>query len=102
MKPSNEHKVVLHPASISTKMTFLSAHLPFPEQPKHKQHASSLPPPRSHLLVTDTPLSPAHFTVHHLIASAIARRQKVIWVDLRQEGKSSLEAVLRKMVSHVR
>lgn len=108
VEPLIEHKVVhgssasastTHCASSHTAMTYLSTHLPFPEQSEHKQHAAALPPPGSHLLITDSPLSPAHFAVYHLIASAIARKQKVVWVDFRHEGKSSLEAVLRKMVS---
>lgn len=79
-------------------MTFLTPHLPFPAGDT-KTHPTALPPPGSHLVISDTLASPAHFALYHLIAAAISRKQKVVWVDFRHEGKSSIESVLRKMVS---
>lgn len=95
-------------------MTFLASHLPFPSSPSTSTSAA-LPPPGTHLLISDTLKSPAHFAVYHIVAAALAQkctvrldnqshrrraeRQQVIWVDIRGEGRASLEAVLKKLVS---
>ena len=82
-------------------MTFLTTHLPFGPSDKTAtgQHVAALPPPGSHLVITDTLKSPGYFALYHLVAAAIARKEHVTWVDLRNEGRESLEAVMRKMVS---
>lgn len=62
-------------------MTFLNPHLPFhdPESDRANgaPHPGALPPPGSHLLITDTIPSPGHFAVYHLVSAALARKRKV-------------------------
>ncbi|WRT63897.1 uncharacterized protein IL334_000823 [Kwoniella shivajii] len=73
-------------------MTYLTPHLPFPPS------SSSLPPPGSHLIVSDTIASPGHFAIYHLVSSALGKeKKKVIWVDFRNEGRSSWESILKKL-----
>ncbi|WWD09122.1 hypothetical protein V865_007244 [Kwoniella europaea PYCC6329] len=73
-------------------MTYLTTHLPFPSS------STSLPPPRSQLIISDTLSSPGHFAVYHLVSSALGKeKRKVIWVDFRGEGRSSWEAILKKI-----
>lgn len=93
-------------------MTYLTAHLPF-------QSNSPLPPPGSHLIISDTLNSPAQFALYHLVNAALLKQKsqslsltqarqtgnggteqvnKVVWVDFRGEGRSSWEAVLKKLV----
>ncbi|KIR98766.1 hypothetical protein L804_04352 [Cryptococcus deuterogattii 2001/935-1] len=92
-------------------MTYLTAHLPF-------QSNSPLPPPGSHLIISDTLNSPAQFALYHLVNAALLKQKsqplsltqarqtgnggteqvnKVVWVDFRGEGRSSWEAVLKKL-----
>ncbi|KAL0245387.1 hypothetical protein I308_104510 [Cryptococcus tetragattii IND107] len=92
-------------------MTYLTAHLPF-------QSSSPLPPPGSHLIISDTLNSPAQFALYHLVNAALLKQKsqspsitqarqtgnggteqvnKVVWVDFRGEGRSSWEAVLKKL-----
>ncbi|TYJ52072.1 hypothetical protein B9479_007329 [Cryptococcus floricola] len=78
-------------------MTFLTPHLPFPNN-------APLPPPASHLIISDTVNSPAYFALYHLLAAALGgkeererRGRKVVWVDLRGEGRGSLESVMKKI-----
>jgi hypothetical protein len=80
-------------------MTFLTPHLPFPSS---SSTSGALPPGGSHLVITDTLISSAQFAVYHLLALAIQQKQRIIWVDFRIEGRSSVEAVLRKMVSRLK
>ena len=83
-------------------MTFLTAHLPFPkcqavdQNQTQSQYQTSLPPPNSHLIITDTLPSPSHFTI--LISSSIHRKCPIIYVDFKQQGRVNFESVLRKMV----
>ncbi len=51
-------------------MTFLTPHLPF-------STSSPLPPPSSHLSVSDTLSAPGDFAVYHLVAAAISEKIKV-------------------------
>ncbi|WVW82014.1 hypothetical protein I302_104019 [Kwoniella bestiolae CBS 10118] len=75
-------------------MTYLTSHLPFPSS----SSSSSLPPPRSHLIISDTLASPGHFATYHLLSSALGKeKRKVIWVDFRGEGRASWEAILKKI-----
>lgn len=55
-------------------MTYLTEQLPFASG-SSTNHA--LPPPRSHLLVTDTQAAPAHFVLYHLISAAVLDKRKV-------------------------
>ncbi|ODO05055.1 hypothetical protein I350_05668 [Cryptococcus amylolentus CBS 6273] len=74
-------------------MTFLTPHLPFP-------NSAPLPPPSSHLVISDTLNSPAYFALYHLLAAALGNKEqkrKVVWVDLRGEGRGSLETVMKKI-----
>ncbi|WVQ77287.1 hypothetical protein IAR50_006971 [Cryptococcus sp. DSM 104548] len=74
-------------------MTFLTPHLPF-------SSASPLPPPGAHLVISDTLNSPGYFALYHLLAAALGNkeeRRKVVWVDLRGEGRGSLETVMKKI-----
>ncbi|AAW44900.1 hypothetical protein CNH00130 [Cryptococcus deneoformans JEC21] len=92
-------------------MTYLTAHLPFPS-------GSSLPPPASHLVISDTLNSPAQFALYHLVNAALLKQKsqppsltqarqingrgteyvtKVVWVDFRSEGRSSWEVILKKL-----
>lgn len=69
--------VWLHETCSSTledtgKMTYLTEHLPFASSSNH-----ALPPPKWHLLVTDTLTSPAHFVLYHLISAALLDKRKV-------------------------
>ncbi|KAK6905414.1 hypothetical protein L486_02118 [Kwoniella mangroviensis CBS 10435] len=73
-------------------MTYLTTHLPFPSS------STSLPPPRSQLIISDTLSSPGNFAVYHLVSSALGKeKRKVIWVDFKGEGRSSWEAILKKI-----
>ncbi|WWC58318.1 uncharacterized protein I303_100858 [Kwoniella dejecticola CBS 10117] len=75
-------------------MTYLTPHLPFPSS----STSTSLPPPRSHLIISDTVASPSHFAVYHLVSAALGKeRRKVVWIDFRGEGRASWEAVLKKI-----
>ncbi|RSH94876.1 hypothetical protein EHS25_004682 [Saitozyma podzolica] len=82
-------------------MTFLTPHLPFHDPDSERAngipHPGALPPPGSHLVITDTIPSPGHFAVYHLVSAALARKRKVVWVDFRGEGRSSWETVLKKL-----
>jgi hypothetical protein len=87
-------------------MTFLTPHLPFggpsssfePTAPSSKASQAISPPPGSHLIVSDTLNSPAHFVLFHLVLAANAAKRRVVWVDFRSEGRSSWDAALRKLV----
>ncbi|WWC85993.1 uncharacterized protein L201_000864 [Kwoniella dendrophila CBS 6074] len=73
-------------------MTYLTTHLPFPSS------SQSLPPPNSHLIISDTVESPSHFAVYHLVSSALGKeKKKIIWVGFRGEGRQSWEAILKKI-----
>jgi hypothetical protein len=101
------------PALIHRTMTYLSQYLPFPPSgpstsgpstsgtatPRATAARSSLPPPHTHLVVTDTLNSPAHFVLYHLVSAAVVLKRPVVWVDIRGEGRASLESVLRRLVS---
>lgn len=77
-------------------MTFLTAYIPWTSS---QGESSALPPGVSHLLVSDTLTSPARFVLYHLISSALARQQRVVWVDFMNEGRGGMETVLKKLVS---
>ena len=91
----------------SQSMTFLTAHLPFGSSTEAPEHHSSttkaseagLPPAGSHLIISDTLNSPAHFVLFHLVLAANAAKRRVIWVDFRTEGRVSWEVGLKKLVS---
>ncbi|KAK8861736.1 hypothetical protein IAR55_002559 [Kwoniella newhampshirensis] len=73
-------------------MTYLTPHLPFASS------SPSLPPPSSHLVLSDTLSSPSHFATYHLVSAAVGKeRRRVVWVDFRGEGRASWEAVLKKL-----
>ncbi|RXK38085.1 hypothetical protein M231_04644 [Tremella mesenterica] len=71
-------------------MTYLTPHLPFTER-----HA--LPPPGTHLLITDTLQSSSKFALYHLLIAAVSNKIRIVLVDFRGEGKESHEAVLKKL-----
>ncbi|ORY22684.1 hypothetical protein BCR39DRAFT_550937 [Naematelia encephala] len=72
-------------------MTYLTPHLPF------SGSTPALPPPKSYLIISDTLQSPAHWALYHLFAAAISEQRKIVLVDFRNDGRASLEAVLRKL-----
>ncbi|WVN87127.1 uncharacterized protein L203_102303 [Cryptococcus depauperatus CBS 7841] len=78
-------------------MTFLTSHLSFPSS----STSGALPPPKTHVVLSDTLNSPAQFVLYHLISAALGKagnvRRKVVWVDMRGEGRASLEAVMKKI-----
>ncbi|ORX35323.1 hypothetical protein BD324DRAFT_632338 [Kockovaella imperatae] len=78
-------------------MTYLTEHLTFGPSTSSNENAGALPGPGSHLVISDCLASPATFTLYHLLQAAIGRRLPVIFIDIRGEGKKSLEAVLRRL-----
>lgn len=58
-------------------MTYLTDHLPFASSSSPSSSSHGLPPPRSHLLVTDTLSSPAHFVLYHLMSAAALDKRRV-------------------------
>ncbi|WVR03660.1 hypothetical protein IAU60_000655 [Kwoniella sp. DSM 27419] len=78
-------------------MTYLTQYLPFPSA-EASSSTSALPPPGSHLVISDTLASPGYFAVYHLVSAALGKeKRKIVWVDLRAEGRASWEAVLKKL-----
>ena len=51
-------------------MVFLNPYLPF-------DTSSTLPPPRSNLLISDILSAPAEFVLYHLVSAAISKQVKV-------------------------
>ena len=88
-------------------MTYLTSYLPFGpsgqaqtgSSPPEAQCNPALPPAGSHLIVSDTLNSPAHFVLFHLVLAANAAKRRVVWVDFRSEGRTSWEVALKKLVS---
>lgn len=61
--------------------------------------SSPIPPPGTHLIISDTPGASSDFCVYSLVASCVRERVKVTIVDFGSRGRLHWEGVGKKIVS---